>query len=238
VIAPLSPAGNGETAGVEWYDGGIGFAIPLEDVYASLDRLKQGTDLLPGLMGITFAGGQSTNVPAIVDRVRYNSPAQQAGLKTNDRIVEADGEKIARVAQLKHVMGRKYGGDAIKLTVERGSERLSVEPLLVGELIPYEVPYIGLLPKRDPSTDPGVRIRFVFPDSPAEKAGLVRGDRIVKLDDADLADARSFGELVSRKRPGDRVTLTFVRDGAQQSIELTLGNVPDSVVAELSSEVI
>ena len=42
VIAPLSPQGNGETAGVEWYDGGIGFAIPLEDVFGSLDRLKQG----------------------------------------------------------------------------------------------------------------------------------------------------------------------------------------------------
>ena len=114
VIAPLSPSGNGETAGVEWYDGGIGFAIPLEDVYASLDRLKQGTDLLPGLMGINFAGGQSTNVPAIVDRVRYNSPAQQAGLKDKDRIIEADGEKIVRVAQLKHVLGRKYGGDTVK----------------------------------------------------------------------------------------------------------------------------
>ena len=238
VIAPLSPAGNGETAGVEWYDGGIGFAIPLEDVYASLDRLKTGTDLLPGLLGITFAGGQSTNVPVIVDRVRYNSPAQQAGLKTNDRIVEADGEKIARVAQLKHVMGRKFGGDSVKLTLKRGDETLNVEAKLVGELVPYEVPYLGMLPKRVASTEQGVGVRFVFPDSPADKAGLVRGDRVLKFNDTDAADARVLADLVGRSRPGDAVKLTCLHEGKPVVLDVTLSTVPDSVVSELSGEVI
>ena len=150
VIAPLSPTGTGEMAGVEWYDGGIGFAIPLEDVYQSLDRLKQGMDLLPGLLGITFAGGQALNVPAIVDRVRYNSPAQQAGLKSNDRIVEADGEKIVRVAQLKHVFGRKYADDSVKMVVQRGEQTLPVDVTLVGHLVPYEVPFLGVLPRAIP----------------------------------------------------------------------------------------
>ncbi len=238
VIAPLSPAGNGETAGVEWYDGGIGFAIPMEDVYSSLDRLKQGTDLLPGLLGITFAGGQSTNVPVIVDRVRYNSPAQQAGLKSTDRIVEADGEKIARVAQLKHVMGRKYGGDSVKLTIQRGDETLTVEPTLVGELIPYEVPFLGMLPKREASTEQGVGVRFVFPDSPADKAGLVRGDRVLKFNESDATDTRAFADLVGRSRPGDAVKLTCLHEGRQVVLNVTLSVMPDSVVGELSGEVI
>ncbi len=238
VIAPLSPAGNGETAGVEWYDGGIGFAIPLEDVYASLDRLKTGTDLLPGLLGITFAGGQSTNVPAIVDRVRYNSPAQQAGLKTNDRIIGADGEKIGRVAQLKHVMGRKFGGDSVKLTLQRGDERLNVEAKLVGELVPYEVPYLGVLPKRGASTEQGVGARFVFPDSPADKAGLMRGDRVLKFNDTDAADARVLADLVGRSRPGDAVKLTCLHEGKPVVLDVTLSTVPDNVVSELSGEVI
>lgn len=238
VIAPLSPAGNGETAGVEWYDGGIGFAIPLEDIYASLDRLKQGTDLLPGLLGITFAGGQSMNVPAVVDRVRYNSPAQQAGLKTNDRIIAADGEPTSRVAQLKHAMGRKYGGDMVKLTVERGDQTLTLDATLVGELIPYEVPYVGLLPRRDISTVPGVRVRFVFPDSPADKAGLLRGDRIIKLNDTDVPDARTLSDLVGRRRPSEKITLTVVRDGKEAQLQLTLATMPDGIVTELAAEVI
>ncbi len=238
VIAPLSPQGNGETAGVEWYDGGIGFAIPLEDVYGSLDRLKQGKDLLPGLLGISFAGGQSLNVPVVVDRVRYNSPAQQAGLKTNDRIVAANGEQIARVAQLKHVLGRLYGGDSIKLSIQRGDKSLSVEPMLAGELVPYEVPFVGLLPKRAASTEPGVVVRHVFAASPAEMAGLTRGDRVVKLNDSAVVDARGLSDLVGRSRPGDVVKLTYVRDGREATIDVTLGSTPDKVVDELAAELI
>ncbi len=238
VIAPLSPQGNGETAGVEWYDGGIGFAIPLEDVYGSLDRLKQGKDLLPGLLGISFAGGQSTNVPVVVDRVRYNSPAQQAGFKTNDRIVEANGEKIVRVAQLKHVLGRLYGGDSVKLTIQRGDEKLTVEPTLAGELVPYEAPYLGLLPKRTASTEPGVVARHVFADSPAEKAGLLRGDRVVKFNGSDVADARALSDLVGRVRPADKANVAYVRDGKEATLEVTLATLPDGVVGELSAEVI
>lgn len=238
VIAPLSPAGNGETAGVEWYDGGIGFAIPLEDVYASLDRLKSGADLLPGLLGISFAGGQSTNVPVIVDRVRYNSPAQQAGLKTNDRIVAADGEKIARVAQLKHILGRKYGGDSISLGVQRGDQSLNIELTLVGELVPYEAPFLGILPKREASTEPGVTVRYVFPDSPADKVGLLRGDRIVKYNDADVMDPRGLADLVGRNRPSDTVKVTSLRAGKQSVLDITLGSFPETIVSELSGEII
>lgn len=238
VIVPLSPAGNGETAGVEWYDGGIGFAIPMEDIYASLDRLKQGADLLPGLMGITFAGGQALNVPVIIDRVRYNSPAQQAGLKTNDRIIEANGEKIARVAQLRHVMGRLYGGDSVKLGIQRGDDTLSVDLKLVGELVPYEAPFLGILPRRETSTEPGAIVRFVFPDSPAEKAGLARGDRILKINDADVADRRALSDLIGRSRPGDVVKVTRIRSGTQSVVDVTLATMPESVVPELAAEII
>ncbi len=238
VIVPLSPQGNGETAGVEWYDGGIGFAIPLEDVFGSLDRLKQGKDLLPGLLGITFAGGQSTNVPVVVDRVRYNSPAQQAGLKTNDRIVEANGEKIVRVAQLKHVLGRLYGGDSIKLTLQRDDKTLAIEPTLAGELFPYEVPFLGLLPKRAASTEQGVVVRHVFEGSPLDKAGVQRGDRIIKFNGTDVADARTLNDLVGRARPGDKASVVSVRDGKEATVDVTLATLPDGVVGELSGEII
>ena len=242
VIAPLSPMGGGDAAGVEWYDGGIGFAIPLEDVYQSLDRLKQGTDLLPGLMGITFAGGQSLNVPVIVDRVRYNSPAQKAGLKTNDQIVSADGEKITRVAQLKHLIGRKYAGDGVKLMVTRAGAEVPVEVTLVGQLVPYEIPYLGILPVRqvssiDPAI-PGTEIRFVFAESPAAQAGLTRRDRVVKFNEIDVQQPLGLSDLVGRSRPGDRAKLTYLREGREATAEIVLGSLPEAVVDELPSELI
>ena len=48
VLAPLSPNNQNALAGTEWYDSGIGFAVPLEDIYARLDHLKSGKDLKPG----------------------------------------------------------------------------------------------------------------------------------------------------------------------------------------------
>ena len=56
VLVPASPRAEGETAGFEWYDSGIGFAIPLEDINAVLPRLKQGKDLKKGLLGVTMKG--------------------------------------------------------------------------------------------------------------------------------------------------------------------------------------
>ena len=44
ILVPASPRAEGETAGFEWYDSGIGFAIPLEDINAVLPRLKQGQE--------------------------------------------------------------------------------------------------------------------------------------------------------------------------------------------------
>ena len=51
VLVPLSPEAAGEIAGMEWYDSGIGFAIPVEHIQQVLPRLKKGEDLYPGLAG-------------------------------------------------------------------------------------------------------------------------------------------------------------------------------------------
>src|SRR5262249_18135053 len=56
ILVPANPFADGDTAGVEWYDSGIGFAIPLEDGLATLPRLKQGEDLHKGLLGGTPTG--------------------------------------------------------------------------------------------------------------------------------------------------------------------------------------
>ena len=54
VLVPMSPDDSGEAAGVDWYDSGIGFAVPLEHVLSVLPRLRAGETLEPGLLGVTF----------------------------------------------------------------------------------------------------------------------------------------------------------------------------------------
>jgi serine protease Do len=241
ILVPLSPQATGETTGVEWYDSGIGFAIPMEDIYAALDRLKTGEDLQAGLMGITFKDSGDFSAKPVLDRVRYGSPAQKAGLEPGDEIVEVDGVPVVRQPEFRHVMGKKYAGETVAVTFKRGEETNTVDLALVGELQPYESAFLGILPVRpgeDPDAPAGVGIRYVYAGSPAEKAGLQPRDVIVRFNDEETADRQALAGLVSRLRPEEQATITFLRDGEEQTAEVALAAIPNSVPSELRSPVL
>ena len=205
------------------------------EVNATLERLKAGKDLLPGLMGITMKGQDIYEGQPVIDRVRYGSPAHQAGLKDGDAIVELDGHVLVRQAQIRHVMGNKYSGENITIKVKRDNEEISREMTLVDKLVPYESAFLGILPIRDgvAKPEPGVGVRFVIPDSPAARAGLDRGQRILKFNDAEVSSATALLDLVSRLRPADKARLT-IDDGTKKSeIEIALGSIPGDVPFEL-----
>jgi membrane-associated protease RseP (regulator of RpoE activity) len=70
----------------------------------------------------------------------------------------------------------------------------------------------------------GARVAQVVPGSPAAHAGLEVGDVITKVDDTTISDG---GELVSTIRShesGDKVTITYERDGESHSTDVTLGS--------------
>ncbi|HEV3006797.1 MAG TPA: trypsin-like peptidase domain-containing protein, partial [Pirellulales bacterium] len=137
VLSPLSPMGSGEVQGVEWYDSGIGFAVPLEQILGLLPRLKQGHDLLPGLMGVNLQGRDQYAEAPVIAACRPNSPAYKAGFKAGDRIVQIDDRAIERQVQLLHEIHRRYAGDKLRVTVARGDERIERELELVDHLDPY-----------------------------------------------------------------------------------------------------
>lgn len=236
IIVPLSPQESGETAGVEWYDSGIGFAVPMEDVYAAARRLRTGEDLKPGRMGVFFAESGPLAGEAVIDRVRPGSPAYGGGLQSEDRIVEADGTPIERLPQLRHILGQKYAGDRLQLAYVRDGERATTELTLTDELKPYETPLLGILPQRVPvegTTEEGVVVRFVFDGSPAAEAGLQRRDRIVAVGGEEVTDAHEMLDQITRFRPGDEVEFTYARDGQTMTSTAVLavleGSVRDSL---------
>jgi serine protease Do len=240
LLVPLSPQGTKETAGVEWYDSGIGFAIPMHDVNESVSRLKSGQDLFPGLMGIGLRGSGVAAVP-VIDRVRVNSPAERAGFKADDRIVELDDTPVHRHAGVKQVLGRKYADDTLRVTVERGDVKIQKELALVAQLLPYESAYLGILPVREGSGEksaPGVGVRHVFQDSPASRAQLRRRDRIVGVNGNQIANALALIDRISRLSPGDKATVAFIRDGEEMSADVELSFLPETVPEELPSAAI
>lgn len=238
ILIPASPKGDDLTAGFEWYDSGIGFAIPFEDILESLPRLKKGTDLEKGILGVRFKSPDIYSGQPEVLQVSKGSAAEKAGLKPGDTIIELDGHPIARLAQLQHALGVKYAGDKVALKYKRGADVNELKDLvLIGSLQEIAHPFIGILPLRD---DPrlGVEIRHVFAKSPADKAGLKPGERILKIGVEKamrpLSGTKSgrdeLLDILNTLAPDVDIQLEVKdKDGKTRDVSLTLDSLPGSI---------
>ena len=92
VLVPMSPQSGGSesespVAGAEFYDSGIGFAVPLQHVLEILPRWIQERELRRGVLGIGLKQGSPYSTEPVVESVWPNSPAAAAGWRPGDRIV-------------------------------------------------------------------------------------------------------------------------------------------------------
>jgi len=73
----------------------------------------------------------------------------------------------------------------------------------------------------------GAWIREIVPDSPAEAAGLQPDDLIIAVDGVTVDENHLLEALIGQKRPGDRVEITYVREGEEDTLSVRLGEHPD-----------
>jgi hypothetical protein len=73
--------------------------------------------------------------------------------------------------------------------------------------------YFGSIPDFSESPIPGVKLAGVRPESPAEKAGLQAGDIIVTFAGMAIRNLEDLVFALRSKRVGDRVEVTYLRDG-------------------------
>jgi len=237
IIVPLSPQGDEVTAGVEYYDSGIGFAVPLADVIAVLDQLKAGKTLKPGKLGIFFAGEGVLSGQVKVDRVHPRSPADEAGIKVGDVILGLDGKEIDRAAILRQVLGPRYGGEKVTLKVRRGDQTLDVPVTLAEEITPVEYAFLGVLPER-PAKDGAAafKARQVLADSPAAKSGI-KPDDVISGVDGEPATARDAVVSKLRKHvPGDKVSVQIGPPENSRTVELVATSFPTDVPTEVPAQ--
>lgn len=134
VVGILTPFGMGENrlmTGAELYDSGVGFAIPLEDLFALLPRMKNEPELRPApKIGIVFTNPSAFLAEPVILHVAENSPAAKAGLLVGDRIIRVNENPISTGAEFRKETARCFEGDAIRLAILRNNETLQREILL------------------------------------------------------------------------------------------------------------
>jgi serine protease Do len=108
----------GELAGVEFYDSGIGFALPIERVDEIVAVLKSGRSFYRGWLGIQIDPKIQDGV--VVFKVADPSPMQAAGVVPGDRIVAIDGEPIRHFGDMVRALYMTPAGEQVTLQLQSG----------------------------------------------------------------------------------------------------------------------
>ncbi len=232
ILVPMSPQSNGgggsELAGAEFYDSGIGFAVPLEHVLGVLERWQEGDDLLSGKLGVGLKKGNAHSEPPEITAVWQGSPAAEAAWQAKDVIVAVDGQSVATQSELRFLLVPRYAGDELTVTIRRDGEEMESEVTLVGKLAPYRHAFLGVLPERGA---PGVTLRAVWPKGPAARAGLKPGDRITKIGEHDIGKLDEALETLGGLPIKSSVEVVVERNAKQRTFTAKLSALPEEILS-------
>jgi S1-C subfamily serine protease len=130
---------------------------------------------------------------------------------------------------------------AVRRSVEQLEEDGEVEYAYIG--VSSQALYPQLAEELGLDVEFGGLLATVVPGGPADKAGLEAGDDklrfqaaeyrtggdvILAVDGEEVVEPDDLSSVVAAGRPGQKVTLTVLRDGEREKVELTLGKRPDS----------
>lgn len=73
----------------------------------------------------------------------------------------------------------------------------------------------------------GVLVGDVVQDGPAEKAGLKRGDVVVRFNGREVDGAHALSRMVAGTAPNTQVNVDIIRDGKEKQIQVTIGTMPE-----------
>jgi len=97
--------------------------------------------------------------------------------------------------------------------------------VVIQEITPELAESFGL-----PGTD-GALISDIEPGSPADKAGLRKGDVILKFNGVAITEMRELPAIVAMTPVGERATITVYRDGSMKDVIVMIGEMPDESIA-------
>lgn len=149
ICVPMNPQSQAVGAGVEWYDSGIGFAVPLAGADELIERLKRGERIKPAFLGVQAMPNPSGK-GLWIERVVQKTPADEAGLLRGDVILGVNGKEVADMLKLRQVLNRFEAGQEINLTIVKDGEtaeqditvKLGVAPKPEGQQEQLEPPKI------------------------------------------------------------------------------------------------
>ena len=217
---------------------GLSFAIPIELAVNFADQLRDSGRVARGYLGVLIQDvdrnlaesfGMAQPHGALVSRVMPDSPADKAGLKVGDVILEFNGKPLLNSSQLPPMVGTARVEEEATLLLLRGGKEKKVA-ITVGRL-PDDEEEVSTLPaiaQPDDIAQLGLSVIDIEPQvrkelgldetggalvskvSPgaAQEAGINRGDIVLMFDGVDVKNARHLRELIDQA--GDKRTVAVL----------------------------
>ncbi|HUG52384.1 MAG TPA: DegQ family serine endoprotease [Vicinamibacteria bacterium] len=219
-----------ETGGLE--------AVPLgdsDDVRVGDVALAFGNPLGVGqtvTMGIVSAKSRATGLGdgSFEDFIQTDAPINRGN--SGGALINARGELIGINSQILSPSGGSIGiGFAIPSNMAKnvmeqliadGTVRRGMLGVTVQGVTSDLAASMGL-----PDVE-GALVSAVSADSPAQKAGVARGDVILEIDGQAVRDSNSLRNQVSRLKPGTRTSLKLFRNGQERQVSVELAELPRS----------
>lgn len=216
---------------------GIGFAIPINMAKGIVSQLRDNGKVTRGYLGVRFqpltadlakSFGLESEKGALIASVEKDTPAEKAGLKAGDVIVEYDGKPINDGNELPRYVAATPVDKKVALVVVREGSRVSVT-LTVGKLKDSDAEQaapgnenekLGLTVQeltRELASRYGLRdarglvVTDVRQGSVAEEAGIAPGTLIIEINGQRPDSAGAFNAVVAKIKKGDMIRLLLKR---------------------------
>ena len=196
---------------------------------------------------------RSTKEGAQIHSVGRGGPSNSAkpSLIRGDVITEINGEAVRGIKDLVHLSKKITEGKKEPVSTLVTFERDMAKLLTVVKIGPEAEenrpvqawkPWLGVSTQvltrelsealRMPKTTKGVRIAQVYPRTPAQKAGLLAGDLLFRIDGQIIQayrteDAEVFGNMIKEYKPGSLALFSGMREGKKLDLNVTLEKRPD-----------
>ncbi len=212
---------------------GIGFAIPINEARAVAAQLIAKGRVVRGWLGLVIQDvtdelspsfGVKERQGVLVADVMRGGPAEKAGLRPGDVVVEFGGAKVREVPDLQRRAAAVVPGQTAKVTVIRDKKPVALS-VTVGEM-PADEPEetaveqggdgIGaqVEPTGPDAAERGLVVTEVAAGSPADRAGLRRGDVILEVNRQPAPDVTALNRILAQTRAADPVLLYLRRPSA------------------------
>jgi serine protease Do len=215
---------------------GIGFAIPINTAKSILADLKTKGSVTRGWLGISIQDItediaenlklKDTN-GALVGHIFEGDPADKAGIKTGDIIIEIAGMKIQDTHELMRIVAAQTVGEKVKVKIVRdGQEKIlqvtigerkeereiaskgkigELYGMAVQEITPELARHFGL------ADQTGVIVTQIQDGSPADDAGLKIQDIILQINKVRISSVKDFLNEIKKDNEGGTVLLLIKR---------------------------